>query len=133
MYVKKYLKKEMKVNVTDKEIEEEIENISAKIVDPKEYESLTPEDDTPNGLTGREKVNLSSLVKKLQNDGLVSLVRLVQKDCPRCIKETDDNIEIILGNLDRKTYFQMNRLISTFLKVKEKNQENLELKKNSKI
>lgn len=133
MHVKKYLKKEMKVNVTDKEIEEEIENISAKIVDPKEYESLTPEDDTPNGLTGREKVNLSSLVKKLQNDGLVSLVRLVQKDCPRCIKETDDNIEIILGNLDRKTYFQMNRLISTFLKVKEKNQENLELKKNSKI
>ena len=84
-------------------------------------------------MTGREKVNLSSLVKKLQNDGLVSLVRLVQKDCPRCIKETDDNIEIILGNLDRKTYFQMNRLISTFLKVKEKNQENLELKKNSKI
>ena len=123
----------MKINVSDKEIEEEIAKISAKIVDPKEYDDLTPEDDTPNGLTGREKVNLSSLVKKLQNDGLVSLVRLVQKDCPRCIKETDDNIEIILGSLDRKTYFQMNRLISTFLKVKEKNQENLELKKNSKI
>ena len=123
----------MKVNVSDKEIEEEIENISSKIVDPKEYESLTPEDDTPNGLTGREKVNLSSLVKKLQNDGLASLVRLVQKDCPNSIKETDDNIEIILGSLDRKTYLQMNRLISTFLKVKEKNQENLELKKNSKI
>ena len=123
----------MKINVSDKEIEEEIENISSKIVDPKEYESLTPEDDTPNGLTGREKVNLSNLVKKLQNDGLVSLVRLVQKDCPGSIKETDDNIEILLGNLDRKTYLQMNRLISTFLKVKERNQENLELKKNSKI
>ena len=123
----------MKINVSDKEIEEEIENISSKIVDPKEYESLTPEDDTPNGLTGREKVNLSNLVKKLQNDGLVSLVRLVQKDCPGSIKETDDNIEIILESLDRKTYLQMNRLISTFLKVKERNQENLELKKNSKI
>ena len=123
----------MKVNVSDKEIEEEIANITSKIVNPKEYESLTPEDDTPNGLTGREKVNLSSLVKKLQNDGLVSLVRLVQKDSPGSIKETDDNIEILLGNLDRKTYLQMNRLISTFLKVKEKNQENLELKKNSKI
>ena len=123
----------MKVNVSDKEIEEEIANISSKFVDPKEYESLTPEDDTPNGLTGKEKINLSSLVKKLQNDGLVSLVRLVQKDCPSCIKETEDNIEIILGSLDRKTYIQMNRLISTFLKVKEKNQENLELKKNSKI
>ena len=123
----------MKVNVSDKEIEEEIANITSKIVNPKEYESLTPEDDTPNGLTGREKVNLSSLVKKLQNDGLVSLVRLVQKDCPGSIKETEDNIEILLGNLDRKTYLQMNRLISTFLKVKEKNQENLELKKNSKI
>ena len=123
----------MKVNVSDKEIEEEIANIITKIVDPKEYENLTPEDDTPNGLTGREKVNLSSLVKKLQNDGLVSLVRLVQKDYPGTIKETDDNLEILLGNLDRKTYLQMNRLISTFLKVKEKNQENLELKKNSKI
>ena len=99
----------------------------------KEYESLTPEDDTPGGLTGREKINLSNLVKKLQNDGLVSLVRLVQKDCPNSIKETDDNIEIILESIDRKTYLQMNRLISTFLKVKEKNQENLELKKNSKI
>ena len=123
----------MKVNVSDKEIEEEIENISAKFVDPKEYESLTPEDDTPNGLTGREKVNLSNLVKRLQNDGLVSLVRLVQNFCPGWIKETDDNIEIILGSLDRKTYLQMNRLISTFLKVKERNQENLELKKNSKF
>ena len=123
----------MKVNVSDKEIEEEIANISSKIVDPKEYENLTPEDDTPNGLTGKEKINLSCLVKKLQNDGLASLVRLVQKDCPNSIKETDDNIEIILSSLDRKTYLQMNRLISTFLKVKERNQENLELKKNSKI
>ena len=123
----------MKVNVTDKEIEEEIANISSKIVDPKEYENLTPEDDTPNGLTGKEKINLSCLVKKLQNDGLASLVRLVQKDCPNSIKETDDNIEIILSSLDRKTYLQMNRLISTFLKVKERNQENLELKKSQKI
>ena len=123
----------MKANVNSKEIEEEIEKIIAKFVDPKEYDSLTPEDDTPNGLTGKEKINLSSLVKKLQNDGLVSLVRLVQKDCPRCIKENEDNIEIILESLDRKTYLQMNRLISTFLKVKERNQENLELKKNSKI
>ena len=123
----------MKVNVSDKEIEEEIANISSKIVDPKEYENLTPEDDTPNGLTGKEKINLSCLVKKLQNDGLASLVRLVQKDCPNSIKETDDNIEIILSSLDRKTYLQMNRLISTFLKVKERNQENLELKKNQKI
>ena len=123
----------MKVGVTDKQIEEEIANMCARFIDPKEYESLTPEDDTPNGLTGKEKINLSNLVKRLQNDGLVSLVRLVQKDCPNSIKETDDNIEIILESLDRKTYLQMNRLISTFLKVKEKNQENLELKKNSKI
>ena len=123
----------MKVGVTDKQIEEEIANMCSKFIDPKEYESLTPEDDTPNGLTGKEKINLSNLVKRLQNDGLVSLVRLVQKDCPNSIKETDDNIEIILESLDRKTYLQMNRLISTFLKVKEKNQENLELKKNSKF
>ena len=123
----------MKANVNDKQIEQEIANMCAKFIDPKEYETLTPEDDTPDGLTGKEKINLSNLVKKLQNDGLVSLVRLVQKDCPNSIKETDDNIEIILESIDRKTYLQMNRLISTFLKVKEKNQENLELKKNSKI
>ena len=123
----------MKANISEKEIEQEIENIIFRFVDPKEYESLTPEDDTPNGLTGKEKINLSCLVKRLQNDGLASLVRLVQKDCPNSIRETDDNIEIILGSLDRKTYLQMNRLISTFLKVKERNQENLEMKKNSKI
>ena len=123
----------MKANISEKEIEQEIENIIFRFVDPKEYESLTPEDDTPNGLTGKEKINLSCLVKRLQNDGLASLVRLVQKDCPNSIKETDDSIEIILGSLDRKTYLQMNRLISTFLKVKERNQENLEMKKNSKI
>ena len=75
---------------------------------------------------------MSTLVKKLQNDGLVSLVRLVQKDCPNSITETDNNIEISLANLDKKTYLQMNRLISTFLKVKERNQENLDQKKNSK-
>ena len=112
---------------------EEIANMCNKFIDPKEYESLTPEDDTPGGLTGKEKIILSNLVKRLQNDGLVSLVRLVQKDCPNSIKETEDNIEIILESLDRRTYLQMNRLISTFLKVKEKNQENLELKKNSKF
>ena len=123
----------MKANVNDKQIEQEIANMCAKFIDPKEYETLKPEDDTPDGLTGKEKINLSNLVKKLQNDGLVSLVRLVQKDCPNSIKETDDNIEIVLSSIDRKTYLQMNRLISTFLKVKEKNQENLELKKNSKI
>ena len=44
----------------------------SKFIDPKEYESLTPEDDTPGGLTGREKINLSNLVKKLQNDSFFS-------------------------------------------------------------
>ena len=122
----------MKRVVNEKEIEEDIAKIIKKFVDPKDYESLTPEDDTPNGLSGIDKINLSTLVKKLQNDGLVSLVRLVQKDCPNSITETDNNIEISLANLDKKTYLQMNRLISTFLKVKERNQENLDQKKNSK-
>ena len=120
-------------NNNDKDQEIDTESIASKFVDPKEYESLTPEDDTPNGLSGREKVNLSAMIKRLQNDGLVSLVRLVQKNCPNSIKETDDNIEIILASLDRKTYLQMNKLINTFLKVKEKNQENIELKKITKI
>ena len=119
--------------VNEKEIEEDIAKIIKKFVDPKDYETLTPEDDTPNGLSGIDKINLSTLVKKLQNDGLVSLVRLVQKDCPNSIRETEDNIEITLANLDKKTYLQMNRLISTFLKVKERNQENLDQKKNSKF
>lgn len=95
-----------------------------------ELEKYDKNDDTIGGLTGFEKVNLSNRVRKLQNDGLASLVRLVQKECAASIKENDDNIEIILASLDRKTYEQINRLIDTFLKVKETNQENIELKKN---
>ncbi len=95
-----------------------------------ELEKYDKNDDTIGGLTGYEKVTLSNRVRKLQNDGLASLVRLVQKECAASIKENDDNIEIILAALDRKTYEQINRLIDTFLKVKESNQENIELKKN---
>ena len=95
-----------------------------------ELEKYDKNDDTIGGLTGYEKVTLSNRVRKLQNDGLASLVRLVQKECAASIKENDDNIEIILASLDRKTYEQINRLIDTFLKVKETNQENIELKKN---
>lgn len=84
----------------------------------------------PDGLNSNERIILSNRVKKLQNDGLASLVRLVQKECPNAIKETEDNIEIMLLSLDKKTHEQINRLIDTFLKVKETNQENLELKKN---
>lgn len=89
--------------------------------------------DIVNGLSSYEKVMLSNRVKKLQNDGLASLVRLVQKECPDSIKESDDNIEIFLASLDRKTYEDINRLIDTFLRVKETNQENLEQKKGKMI
>ena len=109
-------------------LNEEEENKKEENIEVKEEED--DKNDNGNGLTGYEKVTISNRVKKLQNDGLASLVRLVQKECPASIKETDDNIEIILGSLDRKTYEQINRLIDTFLKVKETNQENLEQKKN---
>ena len=114
---------------------EEDNEESKKPEEIEKKEEVTPEEeedknDNGNGLTGYEKVTVSNRVKKLQNDGLASLVRLVQKECPNSIKESDDNIEIVLGSLDRKTYEQINRLIDTFLKVKETNQENLEQKKN---
>ena len=96
-----------------------------------EIEKIDKNDDTPNGLTGQEKVNLSNRIKKLQNDGLASLVRLVQKECPNSIHENEDNIEITLSQLDRKTFENINKLIDTFLKVKETNAENLENKKNN--
>lgn len=84
----------------------------------------------PNGLNSYERQVLSNRVKKLQNDGLASLVRLVEKYCPASIRETEDNIEIMLVHIDKNTYEQINRLIDTFLKVKETNQENLENKKS---
>lgn len=116
-------------------LEEEDNEESKKPEEIEKKEEVTPEEeedknDNGNGLTGYEKVTVSNRVKKLQNDGLASLVRLVQKECPNSIKESDDNIEIVLGSLDRKTYEQINRLIDTFLRVKETNQENLEQKKN---
>ena len=79
---------------------EEDNEESKKPEEIEKKEEVTPEEeedknDNGNGLTGYEKVTVSNRVKKLQNDGLASLVRLVQKECPNSIKESDDNIEIV--------------------------------------
>lgn len=65
-------------------------------------------------------------VRKLTNDGLASLVRLVEKELPHAIDDSDpEKIEIKLTLIDRKFYDQINQLIDTYLKVRETNQENL--------
>ena len=107
----------------------ELLNNANKLVKNYEEDDAEDENPNPNGLTSNERFILANRVKKLQNDGLASLVRLVQKDCPSSIKETDEHIEIMLCNLDKKTHEQINRLIDTFLRVKETNQENLDVKK----
>ena len=131
-------KKNIKLSAKGEEIKdsqvisETKENPQDILLDENEQNKEEEDDknyDTENGLSGYEKSIISNRVKKLQNDGLASLVRLVQKECPNSIKETEDNIEIVLGSLDRKTFEQINRLIDTFLRVKETNQENLEQKK----
>jgi len=83
-------------------------------------------DENNNKLSGAEKSNLNNRIKKLQNEGLANLVRLVQKECPNSVNENEENIEITLSILDRKTYEKINSLIDTYLKGKDTNQENID-------
>jgi translation initiation factor 2 beta subunit (eIF-2beta)/eIF-5 len=61
------------------------------------------------------------------------LVRLVEKELPTAIDNSDqDKLEINLTVIDKKFYDQINQLIDTYLKVRETNQENLNIKKGLK-
>jgi len=68
------------------------------------------EESNPAKLSLKEKISLSERVKLLANDGLASLVRLVQKECPSSIDDLDeDNLQIKLNKLEKKTYEQLNQ------------------------
>lgn len=72
-------------------------------------------------------------MRKLTNDGLASVVRLVEKEAASSIEEKEEDKMIIhLTKLDKKAFDQINQLIDTYLKVKETNQENLSIKRSMK-
>jgi hypothetical protein len=75
-----------------------------------ENQDIDMDDSNPNRLSLREKISLSDRVKLLANDGLASLVRLVQKECPASIDDLDEeNLQIKLNKLEKKTYEQINQ------------------------
>mmetsp|Transcript_85 Transcript_85/g.73 ORF Transcript_85/g.73 Transcript_85/m.73 type:complete len:252 (+) Transcript_85:10-765(+) len=94
-----------------------------------EYENF--EDDPTAILPFKDRCYLCERIKRLTNDGLSSLVRLIEKELPSAVSSSDpDKLEIKLTTIDRKFFQQINQLIDTYLKVKETNQENLILKKS---
>lgn len=111
------VKKEKKAKV-EEHLQIKPESIpELELKEDKEEEDLQ-EKTNPNGISFLEKTTFAERVKKLQNDGLASvrlvidslkLVRLVQKECPTSINDSDERIEIILDQLDKKTYEQLNR------------------------
>ncbi len=63
-----------------------------------------------NKLGLKERGQISEKVKLLANDGLASLVRLIQEECPNSIEDVDDEyLQIKLSDLEKKTYDQINQ------------------------
>jgi hypothetical protein len=59
--------------------------------------------------SSKEREKLAERIKCLANDGLASVVRLVQKECPNCIEDlNDEKLMIRITEIDRKTYEQIN-------------------------
>jgi hypothetical protein len=95
----------------NKEDQKDEENLNSIDEDVKEIENEEDEEESnPAKLSLKEKISLSERVKLLANDGLASLVRLVQKECPSSIDDLDeDNLQIKLNKLEKKTYEQLNQ------------------------
>ena len=61
-------------------------------------------------ISTKEREVFAERVKKLANDGLASVVRLIQKECPSSIHDlNDDKLMIKITEIDRKTYEQINQ------------------------
>ncbi len=109
------------VTANEENIKKKQSNLNSKAAEESEEDP-----DDSKFISSSERERLSERVKRLANDGLASLVRLVQKECPSSIEDLDDEKLLIkIPCLDRKTYEQINQLIDTFLRVRETNQENL--------
>lgn len=121
---------EGKIQPAENKIDGEINNLNYEPQVKQSSYAKDEEDEDPADskyLSTGEREKLALRVRRLANDGLASLVRLIQKDCPNSIEEnfSQEKLKIDLTEVDRKTYEQINALIDTFLKVRETNQENL--------
>ncbi len=57
----------------------------------------------------QDRANFAERVKRLANDGLASVVRLIQKECPDSIEDLDDDrLQIKTTRLNKKTFDQIN-------------------------
>jgi hypothetical protein len=71
---------------------------------------MSDDDDEGDLLNLQEKITLTDRIRKLPNEGLASLVRLIQKECIVAIEDLDnERIQIKIDNLDRRTYEHANQ------------------------
>jgi hypothetical protein len=71
---------------------------------------MMSDDDEESDLNLQEKITFTERIRKLSNEGLASLVRLIQKECLNAIEDLDnERLQIKIDNLDRKTYDHANQ------------------------
>eukprot|EP01016_Furgasonia_blochmanni_P018375 TRINITY_DN2088_c0_g1_i11.p1 TRINITY_DN2088_c0_g1~~TRINITY_DN2088_c0_g1_i11.p1 ORF type:complete len:217 (-),score=60.93 TRINITY_DN2088_c0_g1_i11:773-1423(-) len=76
--------------------------------------------DDPSGILFEEQVKFSQKIKKLNQDELVNLIKIIQDNCPQSLKETaKDKIQIKVDDLDVQTYSRVNDYLTTLEKFKD--------------
>lgn len=81
------------------------------------------ESDTNSLLPYTDRALLCERIRIISNEGLASLVRLIEKVMPEAVNNISDpgKIEINLTIIDRKLYDEINLLIDTYEKLSENN------------
>mmetsp|Transcript_60691 Transcript_60691/g.69337 ORF Transcript_60691/g.69337 Transcript_60691/m.69337 type:complete len:239 (-) Transcript_60691:389-1105(-) len=73
-----------------------------------------------DSITIEEKIRLGENIRALDNVGLEQLVRLIEKECPKAIEQTDQfKLQIKVDEIDRRTFNNLEELISSSLKEKD--------------
>lgn len=71
-------------------------------------------------MTLQEKVTVTDRIRKLGNEGLAAMVRLIQKECSQALEDLDtEKLQIRVDSIDRRTFEQINQLIDTLSKIKD--------------
>ena len=70
-----------------------------------------------NQLDYNQKLELTKNVKELNSDKLGKVVEIIKTKCSLAYRDLDgENCQIIVDNLDRNTYEEINKIIAKALK-----------------
>ncbi len=94
-----------------------------------EEEDLVEDGDSGDILSLQEKIGITDKIRKLTNEGLAALVRLIQKECAQALEEIDsEKLQIRVDSIDRRTYENILQLIESLSKIKDQSFDNVNKK-----